>query len=37
MKNGELFDYVYASDKKFPRKLARYYFKQILEGVNFMH
>jgi len=27
MSNGELFDYIQASNKNFPEKLAKYYFK----------
>jgi serine/threonine protein kinase len=35
-KGGELFDYVSISGK-FPEDLARFYFKQLLEGLNYCH
>ena len=37
MNNGELFDYIQASNKKFPEKLAKYYFKQLINVLQHMH
>jgi len=33
---GELFDFI-ANSGKFSEKVARYYFKQLLEGLDFCH
>lgn len=33
---GELFDYV-ALAGKFPENIARYYFKQLISGLNYIH
>lgn len=37
MNNGELFDYIQASNKNFPERLAKYYFKQLIEALHHMH
>lgn len=35
--NYELYDYLAASNSKFPTNVARYYFKQIIETIQFIH
>ncbi len=33
---GELFDYV-ATTGKFDEKIARFYFRQLIEGLDYVH
>lgn len=35
LKNGELFDYI--AKKKFSEKLTRYYFRQLIYCLKYMH
>ena len=34
---GELFDYIAIAGRTFSEKICRYYFKQMLEGIRFIH
>ena len=34
---GDLFNYIFAKNKGFSEPIARYYFKQLVEAIEFMH
>jgi serine/threonine protein kinase len=34
---GDLFNYIFALNKGFTEPLARYYFKQLIDAIEFMH
>lgn len=34
---GDLFNYIFAMNKGFSEPIARYYFKQLIEAMEFMH
>jgi len=34
---GDLFDYIFAVNKGFPENIARYYFKKLVDALEFLH
>jgi serine/threonine protein kinase len=34
---GDLFNYVFALNKGFPEPIARYYFRQLIDAIEFLH
>ena len=36
-KGGDLFNYIFAINKGFPEPIARYYFHQLIDAIEFMH
>lgn len=36
-KGGDLFNYIFAMNKGFPEPIARYYFHQLIDAIEFMH
>lgn len=34
---GDLFDYIFTVNKGFPEKIARYYFKKLIDALEFLH
>lgn len=34
---GDLFNYIFAINKGFPEPIARYYFRQLIDAIEFMH
>ena len=34
---GDLFDYIFTVNQGFPEKIARYYFKKLIDALEFMH
>lgn len=36
-RGGDLFNYIFVMNKGFPEPIARYYFRQLIEAMEFMH
>lgn len=34
---GDLFDYIFTVGKGFPEKIARFYFKKLIDALEFLH
>ena len=34
---GDLFDYIFTIEEKFPEKIARFYFSSLMSGIDHLH